>query len=1020
MTDPLNIAWILLCACLVFLMQAGFLCLETGLMRAKNSINVAVKNIIDLCFAGLAFWMLGYAFMFGESWGGWIGTQGFFFGQDESPWMLSFFVFQAMFCSTSATIVSGAVAERMRFLAYAITALVLVVLIYPVTGHWAWGGLPHGAQDGWLARLGFIDFAGSTVVHSVGGWVSLAAVLRLGPRLGRFDSAGRAMQGSNLPLTTLGVLLLWLGWFGFNGGSTLALNEQVPLILLNTFLAAASGGLTAMAYSYAARGQLIVTEPLNGIIGGLVGITASCHLQEPAFAALIGAISGLLVSLGTAALVRLRIDDAVSAIPAHLFAGIWGTLAVALFAPAGSFELAGGRLAQLEVQALGILAVGGYAFGVSVIALWILDRLYRLRVDAESERLGLNVVEHGASTEILELLTEMDTQRRLGDFSRRVFAEPHTEVGQIAHQYNNVLHRVSEEIHKRESILRDLTASESRKSAILDAVLDCILTIDHAGRILEINPAATRTFGCSSRAALGRPIADLIIPDDARPAFDEALAMGFVTEGRFVVNQRSHTILKRISGETFPAELTIARVRNGQHPEFNFHARDITRQREIQRRLHQLAHYDGLTGLSNRQFFRQNLSVQLMGAAPHGVAVLFLDLDRFKNINDTLGHAAGDQLLRSVAERLRAALRNEDLVARWGGDEFVVALIGARDRESVSLKAAQIIERLAEPHLLEGRSVRAPTSIGAALYPEGGTSADLLIRNADLALYRAKSNGRGHCQLFDPALASEVSERLEFENDLRDALERGELDLFYQPQLEVKSGRLAGLEALLRWRHPDKGMVSPAVFVPILEELGLIDLVGEWVLRSACRQHRLWREQGLRPPRIAVNVSGRQFLRMGFADRVERILSEERTAATDLELEITETVLAHDTAICIETLSRLKRLGLEIALDDFGTGYSSMSYLKRFPIDTLKIDRAFVGECDINAEDAAICTAIFSLARGLGIKTLAEGVETPGQLDFLRREGCTFYQGFLCRKPMPAEETADFIANPLPAGERDL
>lgn len=285
-----------------------------------------------------------------------------------------------------------------------------------------------------------------------------------------------------------------------------------------------------------------------------------------------------------------------------------------------------------------------------------------------------------------------------------------------------------------------------------------------------------------------------------------------------------------------------------------------------------------------------------------------------------------------------------------------------------------------------------------------------MIRNADLALYRAKSNGRGHCQLFDPVLASEISERLEFENDLRDALDRGELELFYQPQVEVGSGRIVGLEALLRWRHPGKGMVSPTVFVPILEELGLIELVGEWVLRTACRQHRVWRERGLSPPRIAVNVSGRQFLRLGFAETVERILTEEGTAVTAVELEITETVLAHDTDVCIETLRRLKRLGLEIALDDFGTGYSSMSYLKRFPVDTLKIDRAFVAECDVNAEDAAICTAILSLARGLGLKTLAEGVETPGQLEFLRREGCQFYQGFFFRRPMPVEEVERLLA----------
>ncbi len=478
----------------------------------------------------------------------------------------------------------------------------------------------------------------------------------------------------------------------------------------------------------------------------------------------------------------------------------------------------------------------------------------------------------------------------------------------------------------------------------------------------------------------------MFIPDELQADFKAALAKGFIVEGRYIVNQRTPTVLKRIGGETFPVELTIAKVANGTHPEFNLHARDVTRQRNIQRRLHQLAHYDGLTGLANRHFFRQNLSLYLMGEAPHHAAVLFLDLDRFKIVNDTLGHAVGDQLLQSVAKRLRGALRSVDLVGRWGGDEFVIALLGIEGQAAAMHKADEIIERLAKPHRLKEHAVRAPASIGVALYPEGGNSADLLIRNADLALYRAKGSGRGNSQLFDPVLASEVAERLDFENDLRDAIEQGEFELYYQPQVAVENDRLIGFEALLRWRHPDKGMVSPAVFVPILEDVGLIDVVGKWVLRRACQQHRTWQEAGCEPPRIAVNVSGRQFLQTGLAERIAQILTEERTAPTAIELEITETVLARDTKTCIETLRQLKQLGLEIALDDFGTGYSSMSYLKRFPIDTIKIDRAFVSDCHRNTEDAAICAAIISLARGLGLKTIAEGVEECSQLAFLRTE----------------------------------
>ncbi|EXJ15556.1 ammonium transporter [Imhoffiella purpurea] len=1009
MSDGLDIAWILLCAFLVFMMQAGFLCLETGLVRTKNSINVAIKNITDLCLSGLVFWLFGYGLMFGDSHAGWIGTDGFLFGEEASARALAVFFFQAMFCSTSATIVCGAVAERMRFLAYVFSTLMMVALIYPVTGHWAWGGVPLGEPAGWLARMGFIDFAGSTVVHAVGGWVSLAAVLRLGARQGRFEGAGFRLQGGNLPLATLGVILLWFGWFGFNGGSSHTLDAKVPMILLNTFIAAASGCVAAMLASYARHGYPAVLDLLNGVIGGLVAITASCHLQSPMMGALIGAVGGIVVVYGSLWLERLRIDDAVGAIPAHLFAGIWGTLAVALFAPDSAFVQTGGRLQQLWVQCLGSLAIGFYAFAVSFALLWLIGRFYRLRVDAESERLGLNVAEHGATTEILDLLMEMDGQRRRGDFSRPVTVEPHTEVGQIASQYNHVLQRVNQEIQRREDVLNALSASEGRKSAILDAVLDCIVTIDRDGRVLEFNPAAARTLGCSQRSAIGRDLADLMIPSEWHEAFHQALRSGFVVEGRFLLDQRTHTVLKRADGETFPAEIGITQVIGGRHPEYNLHVRDVTKQREIQRRLHQLAHFDSLTGLSNRHFFRNSLSFYLTADTSRQVAVLFLDLDRFKNVNDTLGHAAGDQLLRAVAERLRHCVRTDDLLARWGGDEFIVALLGVEGQAAVEHKADQILRELERPHRIDGRTVRAPASIGVATYPDGGDSPELLIRNADLSLYQAKKAGRNLFRVFSTDMAHLLSERLELESDLREALELGEFELFYQPQLLIDTGELIGLEALLRWRRPGRGVVMPAVFIPVLEETGLIDGVGEWVLRAACSQYVSWCKAGLRPPRIAVNVSGRQFLQTGFSESVSRILRDQDAAPTAFQLEITETVLARDTRHCIDTLRSLRALGLEIALDDFGTGYSSLSYLKRFPIDVIKLDRSFVSECHLKEEDAAICAAVISLGRTLGLKTVAEGVEESTQLEFLQREGCLACQGYLFSPPKSAHETAELL-----------
>lgn len=955
--SPLDTAWVLLCALLVFLMQAGFLCLESGLVRAKNSINVAVKNLLDLCLSALVYWLFGYALMFGASFAnlGLIGSNGFLFDGAGSPWLMSFFFFQTMFCSTAATIVSGAVAERMRFLAYGLTAFILSALIYPITGHWAWGGAVAGEPSGWLAQLGFIDFAGSTVVHSVGGWTALVAVILLGPRTGRFSADGqRRIAGGNLPLATLGVMLLWFGWFGFNGGSTFALDATVPLILFNTFLSGAAGGLGGLLFSYGRRGYPLVMDLQNGVIAGLVGITASCHLQAPGFAALIGLVAGLLAAAGSDWLERLRVDDAVGAIPAHLFAGIWGTLAVALFAPAEAFSLAGGRLEQLGVQSLGILAIGAYSFAISLMALWVLNRLYPLRVTAKEERLGLNVAEHGASTEILDLLTEMEQQRRRGDFSQPVTCEPHTEVGQIARQYNHVLAQINEEIHRREQLLHDLAASETRKSAILDAVLDCIITIDQHGKILEFNPAAERTFGCSRRMAIGRPLTAIAIPPEQHEAFTQGLASSFSGDGHFLLDRRIEETLTRADHERFPAELSVTRVRGGPKLEYNFHIRDITRQRDVQRRLHQLAHFDVLTGLANRGHFRQQLDYHLLALKTERIAVLFLDLDRFKQVNDTLGHDAGDQLLRSVAQRLREITRKEDLVSRWGGDEFVVALLGVGDIEDVKRKGDEVIAQLDAPHQLDGKAVRAPASIGIALYPDAGTSADILIRNADLALYEAKGAGRNHYQFFTHTLARQLAERFDRENDLREALARGEFILYYQPQFDIHTHGLIGCEALLRWRHSADGLIEPSVFIPILEESGLIVTVGEWVLRAACRQQAQWQDAGLPIPRVAVNVSGKQFLRPDFADMVARILTEEHLDASCLELEITETVLATNNQLCIDILNQLKGMGLAISIDDFGTGYSSLSYLKRFPIDVIKLDRSFVSECDINTEDIAI------------------------------------------------------------------
>lgn len=434
----IDLLWVLSCTGLVFLMQAGFMCVESGLTRSKNSINVAVKNMADFGLSVALFWCFGYAIMFGSSQGGWFGGSGYFPSSESSPKLVAFFLYQAMFCGTATTIISGAVAERLQFFAYLIIASLVSSLIYPLYGHWAWNGLVENNTGGWLENLGFIDFAGSTVVHSVGAWVSLATLIIVGSRQGRFSDQGSTkIQGSNLPFSVLGALLLWFGWIGFNGGSTLALNEQVPGIILNTMIAGIAGMVTAALLSWLQYRLLEVEYLINGTLAGLVAITACCHVVSTPLAFVVGSTGAAVALWVSYGLNRLRIDDAVDAVAVHGGAGAWGTLCVALFGQLSGTGL--NRASQLLVQLLGIGVCFAWAFGLSWLILSAVNRLIPLRVSAEDERLGLNISEHHAKTDTYDLFQVMDQQAKTSDLSLRVPVEPFTEVGHIATRYNQVI-----------------------------------------------------------------------------------------------------------------------------------------------------------------------------------------------------------------------------------------------------------------------------------------------------------------------------------------------------------------------------------------------------------------------------------------------------------------------------------------------------------------------------------------------------------------------------------------------------
>lgn len=468
---PIDIAWVVTCAAIVFLMQAGFMCLESGLTRSKNNINVATKNITDFGVSVLLFWGFGFAIMFGATQNGVMGSTYFFASvSDEGTWFAAFFLFQAMFVGTATTIVSGAVAERMRFGGYVLFAAILSGVIYPLFGHWAWAGTLSGEYVGWLGQLGFRDFAGSSVVHGTGAWVALAVVLVIGPRTGRFPPGEppQRIPGSNLPLAILGTLLLWFGWFGFNGGSALAMDDRVPGIIVNTILAGVTGLVTAMGIGFRLYGKAEVKLPVNGALAGLVAITASCHAVSAPEAVLIGAVGATVMLAGESLLERLRIDDVVGAVPVHGMAGAWGTIALAVF---GDPERIGTGLSitsQLAVQLLGIVVCFVWSFGAAYLVLKLIAPHLQLRVSPEDEHIGLNVAEHGASTDLLDLFTAMDVQARTGDLSIRAPVEPFTEVGQIASRYNGVLDRLEQARVESEAVVRSTT----------DAIIDFSQQVD--------------------------------------------------------------------------------------------------------------------------------------------------------------------------------------------------------------------------------------------------------------------------------------------------------------------------------------------------------------------------------------------------------------------------------------------------------------------------------------------------------------------------------------------------------------
>ena len=548
--------------------------------------------------------------------------------------------------------------------------------------------------------------------------------------------------------------------------------------------------------------------------------------------------------------------------------------------------------------------------------------------------------------------------------------------------------------------LRDRAVESSSNGIMITSATQ----LDHP--ITYVNPAFERITGYSAAEVQGRN-GRFLVRDD--------LQQKGLTEIRASLRERreGHAILRnyRKDGSLFWNELHLAPVldESGQSTtHFVSVINDVSDRIHYQEQLEYQATHDVLTGLANRSLLADRISqaIALARRDKRLVGVMLLDLDRFKVINDGLGHSPADKLLKTVAERLQAAVRDTDTVARLGGDEFVIVVGDIMDADDVAVVAGKIQRALAQPFFVEGKELFVTASIGASLFPRDGETGDILLRNADVAMYRVKEYGRNNYRFYLPEMSSMALDRLDMEGNLRRALETDEFQVYYQPKVSLQQGTIVGAEALLRWMHPRIGQINPSEFIPLAEESGLIIPLGEKVIELVCRQIRTWREEGLPPLKVAINISARQFRQENLGETVRRLLEEYQVPGEMLDIELTESMVMHDTDHAALTLRELKDLGVTLSLDDFGTGYSSLSYLKRFPIDCLKIDRSFVRDINSNADDAAIASAVIAMAHSLGLNVVAEGVETAAQLALLRQHGCDEFQGYFFSRAVPAGDYA--------------
>jgi len=562
------------------------------------------------------------------------------------------------------------------------------------------------------------------------------------------------------------------------------------------------------------------------------------------------------------------------------------------------------------------------------------------------------------------------------------------------------------DIGQRKRTEAALREAKDRLEQLYTVIPSALFTVDKDSRVTSFNKKAEELTGYSAEETIGNKCTLFALHPCAKSCGLNSPHVVKPFMGRECTIKRKDGEVRAISKNADLLRDVDGQVMGGVES-----FEDITERKKAEEMLNSMAYYDSLTGLSNRILFNDRLGLALAQArrTKEMLAVLYIDLDNFKAINDTLGHAVGDRLLQLVGRRLKDCLRDGDTIARLGGDEFVVLLPQIRCAEDATVVATKLLESFGLPFDLDNNELFITTSIGISLYPYDGDDTETMLKNADTALYRAKEHGKNNYQLYTSAMNAKAFERLALENSMRRALDREEFVVYYQPQVNLTTGQIVGMEALLRWQHPDLGLVYPSEFIGLAEETGLIISIGDFALRTACKQNKAWQDAGHPPIRMAVNLSAKQFYQQNLDDTIAQALDDTNLHPKFLELEITESVVMKDTTSVSASLYKLKDMGIQVTIDDFGTGYSSLSYLKRFPIDGLKIDRVFIRNLTTDPNDAAIAKAIIAMAKSLNLRVVAEGVETTDQLEFLRSLKCDEIQGYLISRPVPADEATALL-----------